>query len=67
MDIFENAPKVDADILHTNNKDAFSKRSGYVWTWSESYSHLSKYLNDCGVLYQQKMFAKQKMPAKDVC
>ena len=31
-DIFENAPRVDADIFYTDKKDAFSKRSGYVWT-----------------------------------
>ena len=29
-DIFENAPRVDADIFI--KKDAFSKISGYVWT-----------------------------------
>ena len=31
-DIFENAPRVDADIFYTDKKDAFSKLSGYVWT-----------------------------------
>ena len=31
--IFENAPRADANIFHTDKKDAFSKISGYVWTW----------------------------------
>ena len=31
-DLFENAPRVDADIFYTDKKDAFSKISGYVWT-----------------------------------
>ena len=31
-DLFENAPRVDADIFLRINKDAFSKISGYVWT-----------------------------------
>ena len=35
-DIFENAPRVDADLfLIRIKKDAFSKISGYVWTWPE--------------------------------
>ena len=31
-DLFENAPRVDADIFYTDKEDAFSKLSGYVWT-----------------------------------
>ena len=31
-DIFENAPRADADIFSTDKKDAFSKISGYVWS-----------------------------------
>ena len=31
-DIFENTPRVDADIFYTDKKDAFSKISRYVWT-----------------------------------
>ena len=31
-DIFENAPRVDADIFMRIKNDAFSKISGYVWT-----------------------------------
>ena len=36
-DIFENAPRVDADILLAIwiKKDAFSKISGYMWTRPE--------------------------------
>ena len=30
-DIFENGPRVDADLFYTDKKDAFLKRSGYVW------------------------------------
>ena len=34
--IFENAPRVDADIFFKRiKKDAFSKRFGYVWTGPE--------------------------------
>ena len=35
-DIFENTPRVDADIFKRIRKGAFSKISGYVWTWPES-------------------------------
>ena len=31
-DIFENGPRVDTDLFIRMKKDAFSKRSGYVWT-----------------------------------
>ena len=31
-DIFENAPRVDADTFYTDKKDAISRISGYVWT-----------------------------------
>ena len=31
-DIFENGPRVGAEYFYTDKKDAFSKRSGYVWT-----------------------------------
>ena len=31
-DIFENAPRVDADIFYTNKKRCVFKISGYVWT-----------------------------------
>ena len=30
-DIFENAPRVDADLFYTDKRDAFSGISRYVW------------------------------------
>ena len=43
--VFENAPRLDADIFYTNKNDAFSKLSGYVWTRPEYISNdISQYL-----------------------
>ena len=37
-DIFENAPRVDANLFEKRiKKDAFSKISKYVWTGPETY------------------------------
>ena len=38
-DIFENTPRVDADISIWMKKDAFSKVSGYVWRGLNPISH----------------------------
>ena len=35
-DIFENGPRVDADLFYRDKKDVFSKTSGYMWTGPES-------------------------------
>ena len=31
-EIFLKGPRVDADLFYTDKEDAFSKRSGYLWT-----------------------------------
>ena len=36
-DVFENAPRVDADIFHVDKKDAFSNIPGYAWIRSKSF------------------------------
>ena len=48
--IFENAPRVDADIFYTDKKDAFSKISGYVWTSTDLWGSRKGILIVCFLL-----------------